>query len=313
MKLSGQLITLDRTYPLVRIDGRDIRAEYSVAFSRDDQKATVGDRLELDQPQTDAVPQITGVLPRDTLLARRICIEHPSVGTGLYEEQLLAANFDRVFVVTGLGRHDLDLNYLESQLVACFESGGRVGVLLNKVDLATGDVDQMVSEVQQLADELDVLAVSTLTGQGIEQLGELCSAGSMSVFFGRSGVGKSALINALTGKSDQAVGQTRQRDQAGRHTTVNRQMIFSDGRAYFDTPGVRSIGNYLHVVGLEGVFDDVISLAAKCRFRDCRHLSEPGCAVREAINNHTLTERRLNSFIALAAEVSGENVAVGTA
>jgi len=369
MRLTGQLVSLDRTFPLVRIGEQDLRAEYAVSFSRDDRQATVGDWLELEQTTPGDQPQIVEVLPRETLLARRICIEHPSVGSGQFEEHLLAANFDRVFVVVGLGRYEVDLDYLESQLVACFESGGKVGVILNKSDLvgstepigatestelteavaaaveptkpieaagagrteateATGaesvavvddvtddappavihSIEETIAAIRTLADEMDVIACSTVTNQGIDDLRALCPPGSMSVFFGRSGVGKSSLINALIGSDVLATQETRARDQAGRHTTVNRQIIFHDGRAYFDTPGVRSIGNYLHEVGLEEVFDDVISLAAKCRFRDCKHVSEPGCAVREAIAEHRLTERRLKSFVALAAEVAGDNV-----
>lgn len=312
-KLEGQLITLDRTYPLVRIGETDRRAEYAVSFSRDDQRVTVGDYVELVQSDTDAdsLPQIVGVKARDTLLARRVCVESPSESEGVegkFEEHLLAANFDRVFVVHALGRRSIDLDYLERQLVASFESGGSVVVVLNKADLATHPLDNLLAELSTLAEDLQVIACSAETGQGIEQLRELCPPGSMSVFFGRSGVGKSSLINALIGSEQQATGDVRERDMAGRHTTVARHIIFADGRAYYDTPGVRSIGNYLSEVGLEEVFSDVIELAATCRFRNCKHENEPDCAVRAAITAGDLTERRLKSYIALAAEVCGEDL-----
>ncbi|MCL2631792.1 MAG: ribosome small subunit-dependent GTPase A [Coriobacteriia bacterium] len=307
MNLTGQLITLDRTLPLVRIGGEDRRAEYAASFSRDQIRVTVGDFLQLSQTDSDAAPQIVGVLPRTTLLARRICREHPSIGSGAFEEHLLAANFDRVFVVCALGRNSVDLDYIERQLVAAYEGGGQVTVVLNKTDLARQPVNELVEQVSALAEDLQVVACSAETGEGIEDLRALCPPGSMNVFFGRSGVGKSTLINALIGSEVLATGAIRERDHAGRHTTVARQMVFADDRSYFDTPGVRSIGNYLHEVGLEEVFTDVIELAGQCRFRDCKHEIEPGCAVRQAIEKETLTERRLQSYQALAAEVTGDD------
>lgn len=311
MNLTGQLITLDRTYPLVRIGGEDFRAEYAASFSRNDLRVTVGDYLELVQADPDGLPQIVGLKPRDTLLARRVCLEHPNVSEGVdgkFEEHLLAANFDRVFIVHALGRHRLDQDYLERQLVAAYESGGAVAVILNKTDLATQPIEQAISEVAALADGLEVIACSAQTGEGIDTLRELCVAGSMSVFFGRSGVGKSSLINVLVGDESQAIGTVRERDQAGRHTTVARQMVFADDRAYYDTPGVRSIGNYLSEVGLEEVFADVIELANQCRFRDCNHTNEPGCVVQQAIADQALSSRRLNSYLILAAEVAGDDL-----
>ena len=308
MRTTGQLITLDRTYPLVRIADQDLRAEYAASFSRDELKATVGDLLELERSNESATPQIIGVLPRETLLARRLCLKRPSVGEGLYEEHLLAANFDRVFVVVALGRRSLDLDYLEKQLVAAYESGGKVVVVLNKSDLVTGQhLTEAVNEVARLADGLEVVVCSTENDEGIAALRDLCPEGSTSVFFGRSGVGKSSLINALIGSDDLATGKTRERDQAGRHTTVVRRMVFANGRAYYDTPGVRSIGNYLNEVGLGEVFSDVIELAHQCRFRDCTHTIEPDCAVSQAIANQAITRRRVDSYLSLAAEVTGDD------
>ncbi|MCL2136919.1 MAG: ribosome small subunit-dependent GTPase A [Coriobacteriia bacterium] len=308
MQLSGQLITLDRTLPLVRIDGVDQRAEYAASFSVEELKATVGDYLDLVQSSDQDLPQIIGIKPRETLLARRLCREHPSVGEGLIEEHFLAANFDQVVIVEALGKRDLDLDYLEKQLVAAYESGGRVTVALNKLDLFSGSSENEVKKVQELAEGLSVVAVSALTGQGMPGLFELCPPQTMTVFFGRSGVGKSSLINALIGSPDLATGKTREKDQAGRHTTVARRIVFADERGYYDTPGVRTIGNYLHEAGLFEVFADVIELAAQCKFRDCRHAGEPECAVLEAINSQTLSTRRLNSYLSLAAEVAGDDV-----
>ena len=307
MELTGQLISLDRTLPLVRVENRDLRAEYSAAFSKSGQKATVGDWLKLDAAEATAVPQITDIMPRTTLLARRICSEHPSIGAGMVDEQLLAANFDRIFVVVSLGKRRIDLNYLEGQLVAAYQSAAEVVLVLNKVDLCTYPLSEALVETADLAPDLKVIACSATTGFGMSDLSDLTPEGSQSVFFGRSGVGKSSLINALVGSAAAAVGDIRQRDQAGRHTTVARRMVFHNNRAYFDTPGLRSIGNYSHRLGLELVFSDVIEAAEQCHFRDCHHLSEPGCAVQQAIADGTLTRRRVDSYLALAAEVAGDD------
>lgn len=308
MRLRGQLITLDRTYPLVRVDGVDLRAEYASSFTRQGAKATVGDWLEMEQDGPGDVLRIASIEERRTLLLRRQCIGHPSLGPGAMDEQLLAANFDMVFVVAGLGRARLDLSYLERQLVAASESGTKVTVLLNKADLAGAGLAGMVSAAREAAYGCEVLACSATGGQGLGELARLCPEGSMSVFLGRSGVGKSSLINALTGEESLATGPTREADQAGRHTTVARRMVFSRGRAYFDTPGLRSIGVYQMEDGLDAAFADVLGLAGQCRFRDCRHQSEPGCAVQAAILSGGLTGRRLKSYLSLAAEVAGDDM-----
>ncbi|MDR2957639.1 MAG: ribosome small subunit-dependent GTPase A [Coriobacteriales bacterium] len=308
MQLTGQLITLDRTLPLVRIADRDLRAEYAVSFSREGLKATVGDWLELQQSSALSIPQIVSVLPRSTSLVRRLCREHPSVGTGLVDEQLLAANFDRVIVVTALGRKTIDLGYLERQLITAYSSGAEVSAVLNKTDISQQPIDNALAEVQALAAGLSVLSCSAMTGSGIAELAELCPAGSLTVFFGRSGVGKSSLINALIGSATQVTKSIREHDQAGRHATVARRMVFAEQRAYFDTPGVRSIGVYQQDDGLSTVFEDIGQLAGQCRFRDCKHQNEPGCAVQSAIESGELTTRRLMSYLNLASEVAGDDV-----
>ncbi|MCL2339352.1 MAG: ribosome small subunit-dependent GTPase A [Actinomycetia bacterium] len=308
MELRGQLVALDRSLPLVRIDGEDRRAEYAAVFRQSAQQVTIGDWLLLEQDSPTAPLQITQILPRQSQLVRRICLEHPSVGSGQLAEQVLAANFSQVLIIVALGRRQLDLNYLERQLVLALESGQSVAVVLNKTDLAAGDWQRDQAEVRALAPGLAVVGTSVTSGQGLDELEQLCPAQSTSVLFGRSGVGKSSLINALCGhpaESAQAVGAIRQRDEAGRHTTVARRLVFEGQRGYYDLPGLRSLGVYQAESGLAATFAEIDEMAGHCRFRNCEHREEPGCAVRQALQSGQLTERRLNSFLTLAREVAG--------
>lgn len=228
------------------------------------------------------------------------------------EEQVIAANVDIVFVMTSLNR-DLNLPRLERYLTSVWAGGAMPVVLLSKSDLADDSemVDAAVASVAAIAPGVTVLAFSSLDGTGLELLAPFLLPGRTVAMVGSSGVGKSTLTNCLLGREEQAVAAIREDDDRGRHTTVSRRLIplmvlGEPGALLLDTPGMRE----LHLwdgegsdIGMASAFPEIQALAAECRFRDCRHEAEPGCAVRQAIADERLDPRRMESFRKLEKEL----------
>lgn len=235
---------------------------------------------------------VHALAPRRTELRR-------STSSKRAEAQVLAANVDTVVVVASLAVEP-DHGRIERFLVLAWESGAQPVVVLTKADAAP-DAEHILRDVTAVAPGAQVLAVSALTGEGMDVLAA-CLAGGASVLLGPSGVGKSTLVNVLTGRQAMAVQATRD-DGKGRHTTTTRELLpLPGGGVLIDTPGVRGVGMYDSGEGLQAVFADVEELAAECRFGDCGHGAEPGCAVQGAIASGELTERRLDSYRKLQRE-----------
>lgn len=232
---------------------------------------------------------------------RRTAVVRDSAGrTSL--EQVVAANVDVVLVVEHLDP-DPDLGRVERLLTLAWRSGARPVVVLTKADLVP-DPDGMAAEVAQVAIGVDVHAVSVLDGAGLEPVRALLAPGVALVAVGPSGAGKSSLVNALAGREVMATGERRD-DGRGRHTTTHRELVpLADGAVLVDTPGVRGVGLVAAPEALGTTFADVADLAARCRFADCAHTVEPGCAVREAVASGELPERRLASWRKLAREAA---------
>lgn len=206
-------------------------------------------------------------------------------------EQVLAANFDYVFIVASLN-HDFNLNRLARYISTGLQSGATPIVVLTKADLCK-DVDKYIGQVHELSDKVNVIAVSAVTGQGMEQLSEYLKTGNTVVFLGSSGVGKSTLTNAITGEELMKVNGIREKDSRGHHTTTHKQLIeTSSGVSVIDTPGIRELGMWDVDEGIEDTFEDITELTHQCRFSNCRHESEPGCAVKAALENGTLTKQK---------------------
>ena len=221
------------------------------------------------------------------------------------QEQPLAANVDVVVVVEAAGP-ETSIARIERMLVLAWASGATPLVVLTKTDLVHPSfaLDNLVDQVETAALGVDVVCVSARRGDGLDQLRGHLGAGRTFVLLGPSGVGKSTLTNALAGASTMSTADVR-RDGRGRHTTTYRQLVqLADGSAVIDTPGLRSVGLVGDTGAVDSTFSDVLDLSTQCRFRDCAHDREPGCAVREAVLDGRLTERRLESWRKLGREAA---------
>ena len=254
---------------------------------------TTGDFVMIDYvPNGDS--RILSTLPRRTYFSRR----DPDKGRG---EQAVAANFDYVFLMQSLNM-DFNPKRLERYLTLTWQSGAVPVVVLTKADLAE-DYSGYLAEVERVAAGVDIHIVSARTGFGMEGLRKYLVPGKTIVFLGSSGVGKSSLVNALAGEEIMAAGEIRENDSKGRHTTTHRQLLrLKSGVMIIDTPGMRELGMWGVDGGLEEAFADVERYLGKCRFRDCRHDREPGCAIRQAIDAGELDESRWESYQKLKAE-----------
>lgn len=265
----------------------------------------VGDWVSCEPLPGEKTVVIRRVLPRRSKLSRKAAGEAT-------EEQLIAANLDAVLVVTAL---DADFNprRLERFLAVCRESGAEPVVLLNKLD-ACADPLPYLGEARLVALDAPVVAVSARTGQGLENLAAWVRPGRTVGFIGTSGVGKSTLINRLLGDERFKTQETRGSDARGRHTTTHRQLVLlPGGGVLLDTPGMREMSPWEAEKGLGETFDEIERLAPSCRFRDCGHGAEPGCAVKKAVEEGALEPARLESWRKLKKEAAHQQTRVDQA
>ncbi len=258
----------------------------------------------------DALPAVgdwvavrAGAARRATIravLPRRSCFARKAAG-GLTRRQVVAANVDTVFLVAGLDG-DFKPRRMQRYLAAAAESGAAPVVVLNKTDVC-GAVDEAVAAIRALAPQVPLHATSCAAPRGLDALAAYLTAGRTVALLGSSGVGKSTIVNYLLGAERQRTRSVRRRDSRGRHTTVHRELLVRpDGGVIIDTPGMRELQLWDSERALADVFDDIDALAGDCRFRDCRHRSEPGCAVRGAVAGGSLAAGRLAHFQRLEDE-----------
>src|SRR4051794_20291990 len=241
-------------------------------------------------------PSVLTVLPRHSAFVRGDPIDGSARNA-----QVVAANVDTVFVTQSF-ENGANLRRLERELVLAFESGADPVIVLTKADLVPDAID--LSDVQRSAVGAPVVVTSSVSGAGVEELRGYASSGRTVALIGASGVGKSTLVNRLVGADVQATGEVRARDQRGRHTTTSRELVLLPGGGVLvDTPGLRAVTLWVADDGLRRAFADIEARARDCRFHDCAHDQEPGCAVQEAVANGELDAARLAHYRELDAEL----------
>ena len=252
----------------------------------------VGDYVTAEWPADDSNAVITGLFPRKSCFIRK------AAGTGK-QEQVVAANIDTVFICMSLN-NNFNIRRLERYLSVAYDSGAAPAVILTKSDLCS-DVESKITEAQNVAPGVDVLAISSSEGDYGAVMPYILP-GKTVAFIGSSGVGKSTLINKLAG-TDRIATRAIGNDDKGRHTTTHRELItLPNGAFVIDTPGMRELGMWDSKEGIEAAFADIEKLSRNCRYADCTHTSEPGCAVRSALEDGMLTAARLASYRKLKTE-----------
>lgn len=272
----------------------EVAGKFYQATSRVDFPAT-GDFVAARMPESDGPAIIQAVLPRRTAFVRKAAGDR-------VEQQVVAANVDTVFIVSALD-HDFNLRRLERYLTLAWESGSRPVLLLNKLDLCD-DLQAVLAEVGTVALGVPVHPLSAETEEGVDALAPYLQPGRTVAVIGSSGVGKSTLINRLLGRDVQATREVRSSDSRGRHTTTHRELfVLPSGGLMIDTPGMRELQLWSAGDGLDAAFSDIENLARGCRFQNCRHDRERGCAVRAAIDRGELPMERLESYRKLGREL----------
>lgn len=298
---TGQIVKLDRGFPLVRLENGDyVRCKHATALVKGEKvRAVVGDLVDVLLPEGHDKAIIESIHERACSFVRKDPTERAI-------PQVLAANFSRVIVAQPLS--EVNMRRLERELVLAHETGVDVTVILTKADLAEGEeqIASVLEQVRELAGpDVSTLVVSAHDPASVEAVRALIGPGQVVILIGRSGVGKSSLVNLLMGAEVQETSAVRESDGKGRHTTVSREMIQLPGGGFVvDMPGVRGLGLWDADAGIEAAFADIEELAEECRFRDCKHVNEPGCAVLAALEEGEISRARYDSYCALKQETA---------
>jgi ribosome biogenesis GTPase len=295
----GRVVTTHRDTAIVRLADGDVAARVAGRFRRDaigpaDYPA-VGDWVVVEARPAERSGTIHAVLPRRSAITRTAGDSNRRGGRRLDDEQVMAANVDVALIVASIAIEP-NLRRLERYLALAWASGATPVVVLNKADLAA-DADAAVAAVDAVAIGVDVHRVSALLGSGLAGVAAHLAPGRTAVVLGPSGVGKSTLVNALLGEQRQVTRTIREADGRGRHTTTHRELIaLPTGALLIDTPGIRSLELLDADGGLGLAYADIAAIATACRFADCRHEREPGCAVRAAVDDGSIDGGRWEGY-----------------
>lgn len=295
---AGRVACRQRTVWEVLTEEGPVTTGISGAMKKLGRFPAVGDFVVLHSPPESGATMIVDILPRKTSFARGAAGQE---GTS----QVIAANADTVFIMTAAG-HDLNARRVERYLALAHASGARPVILINKADLAD-DPARLADGIITAAAGIPVIALSAMSGDGVRELDQYLIPGTTVVLTGSSGVGKSTLINRLLDSPVQDTSGTREYDGKGRHTTTVRQLfVLKGGALMIDSPGLREVGMGTASGGIADTFPDILELAGDCRFSDCRHEKEPGCAVKGAVKSGELSPERLENYQRLVRELEFE-------
>lgn len=269
---------------------------------------TVGDWVVIKLSGNDTQVIIHAVLPRKTAFARKVAIsggrklKDGIIVGGSTEEQVVASNIDIVFIVSGLDEN-FNLQRIERYITLTYNSGAIPIIILNKMDCCK-NVDEYIGKVREIAFGIEIHTVSVLKNIGMDVFNQYLLPGKTVVFLGSSGVGKSTILNYLIGEERQKTNAVSEVNNKGRHTTSSSQLIMhTTGGMLIDTPGLREVQLWGEQNALNQNFDDIISIIAKCKYRDCKHDKEPGCAIKSAFEEGRISYERFYSYIKQAEEL----------
>jgi ribosome biogenesis GTPase / thiamine phosphate phosphatase len=298
--IAARVTVVDRSRYRIRNAAGEVQAEVTgkILYDADSSIAlpVIGDWVLAQYHNDNTFAIIHKIYPRKSILQRKTAGKKVDL-------QPIAANIDLAFIVQSCVA-DFNLRRLERYLVMARDGGIQAAILLTKSDLVSSEEQsRKVEEIREIKIECDVLVLSNLTGDGLDGLRKILIKGRTYCLLGSSGVGKTTLLNLLVERDLFATQPVRPGDGRGRHTTARRQLIvLENGAMVIDTPGMRELGNMSALAGVDETFEDLHELAATCRFADCSHQQEPGCALREAIEQGRLDRGRFTSYLKLRRE-----------
>lgn len=297
--IEGRIISSKRDFWIVDDGDKEYTARLTGKMRDTEEYPVVGDFVKATVDAYGSV-SIMQVLPRKSFLVRPDRRGHADGYVKTMKEQAIISNYDYAFIIASMN-HNFSINRIARYAAVTTAGGGIPVVVLTKADLVEC-AEEYVEKVKAINPTLEVVAVSSYTGDGMEQLRKYFTEGITIALLGSSGVGKSTLINHLAGKDIMQVSEIRESDSKGRHTTTHRQMVEIEGAWVIDTPGMRELGMCDVEEAVDSTFDDITLLANSCMFSNCRHDTEPGCAVKQALESGELSERRWQMYCNLHRE-----------